>query len=155
MIVTRSVRIAPGTYQAPAGDSGAIVVRGSHVTLDLSWRRPSSATTTAPIPTASPAPPSGSTAEADITVRGLVARGYKVGIIARGVRGLKLLDNDLSYNYRPRLYSGITKESLVDWLDYHQNEHDEWLRYGAGIYLDRRPRRRAARQHGTRRDGRR
>ncbi len=135
MVVSRSIRIEPGTYHAPAGDSGAIVVRGSHVTVDLSG-----VTLVGNDDADDPDRFTGTAVRidggTDVTVRGLRARGYRVGIIARGVRGLRLLDNDLSYNYRPRLYSGITKESLVDWLDYHQNEHDEWLRYGAGIYLD-------------------
>ncbi len=68
-------------------------------------------------------------------MKGVHARGYMNGIVARGVTRLALLGNDLSYNWKPKLYSGIVKESLVDWLDYHQNEKDEWLRYGAGIYL--------------------
>ncbi len=134
MIVTRSVRIEPGTYSAPAGDSGAIVVRGSHVTLDLGG-----VTLIGNDDRTNPDRFSGTAlridAGRDVTVQGLTARGYKTGIIARGVTGLRLIDNDLSWNYRPRLFSGITKESLIDWLDYHQNEHDEWLRYGAGIYL--------------------
>ena len=45
---------------------------------------------------------------------------------------LHLTRNDLSYNWKQRLYSGIEKESLVDWMSYHQNEKDEWLRFGAG-----------------------
>ncbi|HEU4830440.1 MAG TPA: NosD domain-containing protein, partial [Gemmatimonadales bacterium] len=49
--------------------------------------------------------------------------------------GLTLTGNDISHNWRPRLYSGIERESLVDWLSYHKNENDEWLRYGAAIYL--------------------
>ena len=61
---------------------------------------------------------------------------------------LTLLDNDLSYNWKPRLYSGIVKESLIDWLDYHQNEKDEWLRYGAGIYLADVDGRRGQGKHG-------
>ena len=35
MIITRSVKIRPGRYLAPAGDSGAITVRGSNITVDL------------------------------------------------------------------------------------------------------------------------
>ena len=62
-------------------------------------------------------------------------RGYKVGILARNSPDLHLTRNDLSYNWKQRLYSGIEKESLVDWMSYHQNEKDEWLRFGAGIYL--------------------
>ncbi|MEO5799657.1 MAG: right-handed parallel beta-helix repeat-containing protein, partial [Gemmatimonadales bacterium] len=134
MVVTRSVRIVPGRYLAPSGDSGAITVRGNNITVDLRGvellgstdrHNPDSFSGTAIRIT------SGSR----ITVRGARIRGYKVGIIARGVSRLSLLDNDLSDNWRPRLYSGIEKESLVDWLSYHHNEQDEWLRYGAAIYL--------------------
>ena len=62
-------------------------------------------------------------------------RGYKFGIMARGTRGLSLIDNDLSYNWKPRLYSVIEHESLIDWLSFHRNDKEEWLRYGAGAYL--------------------
>ena len=134
MIVTHSVKIRPGHYTASAGDSAALTVHGSDITLDL--------TGVELIGAADREHPdrfSGTalriTGGRNITVMGLHARGYKVGIIARGVTRLSLLDNDLSYNWKPRLYSGIVKESLIDWLDYHQNEKDEWLRYGAAIYL--------------------
>lgn len=71
----------------------------------------------------------------NITLKNARARGYKVAIYAEGVEGLKLEDCDLSYNYRPRLRSIREREDFSDWLSYHQNEQDEWLRYGAGIYL--------------------
>ncbi len=70
-----------------------------------------------------------------VTIRGATIRGYKVGILARNSPDLHLTRNDLSYNWKQRLYSGIEKESLLDWMSYHQNEKDEWLRFGAGIYL--------------------
>ena len=70
-----------------------------------------------------------------ITVKNAVIRGFKVGILARKSSDLRLTHNDLSYNWKQRLYSGVEKESLVDWMSYHQNDKDEWLRYGAGIYL--------------------
>ena len=70
-----------------------------------------------------------------ITVRGATVRGYKIGILARGVTGLRLIDDDVSYNWKPRLWSGIGHESLVDWLSFHHDETDEWLRYGAGLFL--------------------
>jgi Periplasmic copper-binding protein (NosD) len=70
-----------------------------------------------------------------VTIRNLNARGYKVAILAINVEGL-LLDNcDLSYNYRQHLSSTPEKEDLSDWMSYHHNEKDEWLRYGAAIYL--------------------
>lgn len=134
MIITHSVKIRPGHYTAPAGDSAALTVRGSDVVVDL--------TGVELIGNADREHPdrfAGTAVRIDggrnITVKGLHARGYKVGILARGVTRLSLLANDLSYNWKPRLYSGIVKESLIDWLDYHQNEKDEWLRYGAAIYL--------------------
>ena len=56
-------------------------------------------------------------------------------ILARRSPELHLSHNDLSYNWKPRLYSGVEKESLVDWMSYHQNDKDEWLTRGAAIYL--------------------
>jgi len=38
-------------------------------------------------------------------------------------------------NWKPRLFSLVGHESLVDWMSYHHNEKDEWLRFGAAIYL--------------------
>jgi nitrous oxidase accessory protein NosD len=134
MTITRSVRIRPGTYPAPPGDSAALTIRGSDLVVDLTGvelvgnpdrEHPDQFTGTA----------LRISGGRNITVKGLHAHGYAIGIIARNVTRLTLLDNDLSYNWKPHLYSGIEKESLVDWLDYHQNEKDEWLRYGAGIYL--------------------
>ena len=135
MVVTHSTRIAPGTYQVAPGEGPAITVRGDSVTLDLRGvelvgnpdrERPDQFTGIAVLVD------SGSV----VTVRGARIRGFKVGILARGTRGLSLLGNDLSDNYRPRLYSRIEHESLADWLSYHHNEDGEWLRYGAGIYLE-------------------
>jgi hypothetical protein len=134
MVVTHSVRIRPGRYVAPAGDSAALTVRGSNITVDLSG-----VTLVGDADAEHPDHFTGVAIRIDsgrnITVKGVGVRGYKVGILARGVARLTLVDNNLSYNWKPRLYSGIVKESLIDWLDYHQNDKDEWLRYGAGIYL--------------------
>ena len=70
-----------------------------------------------------------------VTLRNAVVRGYKVALLARNSPDLHVTRGDFSYNWKQRLYSGIEKESLVDWMSYHQNEKDEWLRYGAAIYL--------------------
>lgn len=71
----------------------------------------------------------------NVTIKNLKARGYKVALMARNVTGLILDHCDLSYNYRPHLNSTQEKEDVSDWMSYHQNEKDEWLRYGAAIYL--------------------
>ena len=63
--------------------------------------------------------------------------GYRIGDPGTGVRGLTLIDNDASHNWKPRLYSLIEHESLVDWLSFHNNEKDEWLRYGGGLLSGR------------------
>ena len=134
MVVTASLAIRPGTYLAPGGDSAAIVVRGNDVELDLTGvelvgardrRDPSAFAGTA-------LRIDGGT---NVTIRGGRIRGYKLGIVARDTRNLQILDADLSYNWRPRLYSGIERESLVDWLSFHKNDANEWLRHGAAIYL--------------------
>jgi parallel beta-helix repeat protein len=72
---------------------------------------------------------------ANITILNARVHSYKVGILARRTRQLTLRRNDLSRNWRPRLFSLVEHESLVDWLSFHHNEHDEWLRFGAAIYL--------------------
>jgi parallel beta-helix repeat protein len=55
--------------------------------------------------------------------------------MAVGVDSLKMENCDFSYNYRQRLKSTWEKEDLSDWMYYHDNENDEWLRYGAAVYL--------------------
>ncbi len=71
----------------------------------------------------------------NVTIKNLNARGFKVALMAEGVDSLKIFDADFSYNYRQKLYSTRERENFADWMSYHQNEKDEWLRYGAAIYL--------------------
>jgi len=71
----------------------------------------------------------------NITVKNLTAKGYKVALMAVNVEKLTIQNCDFSYNYRKHLNSTQEKEDISDWMSYHQNENDEWLRYGAAIYL--------------------
>jgi PA14 domain/Periplasmic copper-binding protein (NosD)/Right handed beta helix region len=71
----------------------------------------------------------------NITLKNAVVRGYKVAVMAEGVDSLKLLDCNFSYNWRPRLKSIREREDFSDWLSFHHNEADEWLQYGAAMYL--------------------
>ena len=71
----------------------------------------------------------------NVTIRNLNARGYKIALTARNTQGLLIENCDFSYNYRQQLGSTAEKEDMSDWMSYHQNEKDEWLRYGAAIYL--------------------
>jgi len=120
-VITRSTRVLRRTYRI-----SGVVIRGDNITVDFAG-----------------ATLQGTPADTAIRIDGgknvriiqARARGYKVGILARGTRNLTLEDNDLSYNWKPRLFSLVEHESLVDWLSFHHNEKDEWLRFGAAIYL--------------------
>src|SRR2546426_151783 len=132
MIITKSVQVVPKTYRL-AGPP--VIVRGDNITVDLRG-----ATLEGIDPQADPdqARDTAIVIDGGSNIRIVKARvrGYRVGILARGTRRLTLRDNDLSNNWKPRLYSLVEHESLVDWLSFHHNDHDEWLRYGAAIYLE-------------------
>lgn len=139
LVITTSVRITPKVYNLPmhpSVDSALIVIRGDNITVDFDGAElrgtpledaPDEATGVAV------------RIEGGRNVRVINARirGYKVGILAIGTNGLQLSGNDLSHNWKPRLFSRVEHESLVDWMSYHKNENREWLRFGAGIYLER------------------
>lgn len=138
MVITQSTRIVPKTYRLAAPmslDSAVIMIRGDDITVDFQG-----ATLEGMAPETDPDRATGVAirVEGGRNVRILNARirGYRVGILARGTHDLALIGNDVSYTWKPRLFSLIEHESLVDWLSYHHNENDEWLRYGAAIYLE-------------------
>ena len=137
LVITRSTRMSPGTYRLSSKslDSAVIVIRGSNIVVDFTGVEMRGSA-----PNAEPDEGQGLAVLIDggsnVQVRGLRARGYKVAILARGVRQLVLERNDLSHNWKARLFSVVEHESLVDWMSFHRNEQREWLRFGAGIYLD-------------------
>ncbi len=71
----------------------------------------------------------------NITLKNAKVHGFKVAVMAQGVDSLNIIDCDFSYNYRQKLKSIREREDMSDWLSYHQNDKDEWLRYGMGIYM--------------------
>lgn len=138
LVITHSVRIRPGTYRlaAPSSlDSALVTVRGDDVTVDFAGAR-----LVGLAEDADPDAAAGVAVRVDgghnVRIVNARIRGYKIAILARGTRGLVLADDDLSYNWKPRLYSLVEHESLVDWLSFHHQEKDEWLRYGAAAYLE-------------------
>jgi nitrous oxidase accessory protein NosD len=138
LVITSSARLRPGTYRldAPASlDSALIVIRGDDVTVDMSGVTLAGSDSDAD-PDAARGVAVRIEGGRNVRVANARIRGYKVGILARATRGLVLIGNDLSHNWKPRLYSLVEHESLADWLSYHHNEQSEWLRYGAAIYLD-------------------
>ena len=138
LVITQSTRFKPGTYRLTApshNDSAVLVVRGDNITIDLTG-----VVLEGMAPASDPDLASGVAIRVEggrnIRIVGGRIRGYKVGILARGTRGLQIRGSDLSYNWKPRLFSLVEHESLVDWLSFHNNEGNEWLRFGAAIYLD-------------------
>src|SRR5882762_10038127 len=131
MIITQSVQVVPKTYRLTGAP---IIVWGNNITIDFRG-----ATLQGTDPGADPdqARDTAIVIDGGSNIRIIQARirGYKIGILARGTRQLTLRANDLSDNWKPRLFSLIEHESLVDWLSFHHNDKDEWLRFGAAIYL--------------------
>ncbi len=137
LVITSSARIAAGTYRlsAPASlDSSVITIRGNDITVDFAG-----ATLEGLNPLADPDAARGVAIRVDggrsVRILNAKIRGYRIAIYARNTRGLQLVNNDASYNWKPRLYSQIEHESLVDWLSFHQNEKEEWLRYAGAFFL--------------------
>jgi len=71
----------------------------------------------------------------NITIKNAVIKGYKVAIDGRNIKNLSISDCNLSYNFRQHLNSTREREDLSDWQSYHNNEKDQWIRFGAAIYL--------------------
>ncbi|HYO22265.1 MAG TPA: right-handed parallel beta-helix repeat-containing protein, partial [Flavisolibacter sp.] len=137
MVLKKSMKIKKGTYALNGYDTlskGAIVIEGNNITVDFNHAvlkgsnnkaRPDEFYGVAVIIRGGK----------NITIKNLSAKGYKVAVLAHNVDGLRLENCDFSYNYRQHLNSTQEKEDIADWMSYHHNEADEWLRYGAAIYL--------------------
>jgi len=135
--ISRSVKIKRQTYKldAPALMNGAlIIIEGNNITVDFNnavlkgsnlKKNPDEFFGVAILIR------SGN----NITIKNLKARGYKVALMAKGITNLTIDNCDFSYNYRQHLNSTQEKEDISDWLSHHKNEKDEWLRYGAAMYL--------------------
>ena len=137
LAISRSGKIVAGIYPLASedneGKTGAITVRGDNLTVDFAGAElRGTPLTTQPDERKG----TGIVVEGrNITLKHLRVRGYKIGLIARHCPGLKILDSDFSYNWKQHLRSTLEREDLEDWMSYHHNEKEEWLRYGAGIYL--------------------
>jgi len=137
MVIDESMTIRPGTYFMPAADSTdqpMLTITGNDIVVDFNGVQLIGAEEDA-LPDAYSGLAVLIRGGSNITIRNLSARGYKVALLAEEVDSLKLFDCNLSYNYRQRLFSRRDRENFADWLSYHDNERDQWLRYGAAAYL--------------------
>ena len=134
MHISTSVKLAPGIYKLNNGQSAVIEIEGNDIAVDFNHAELDG--------NSSGALPDGFTGIAiniisgkNITIKNLTVRGYKVALMAKDIKGLIIEHCNFSYNYRQHLNSTQQKEDLSDWMSYHHNENDEWLRYGAAMYL--------------------
>ena len=144
--ISRSAKIKKQTYKLDATASmeeGVIVIEGNNITVDFnnSILKGSNANLPAGRQERNPDEFFGVAVlikgGKNITIKNLKAKGYKIALLARNVFNLRIENCDFSYNYRQHLNSTQEKEDISDWLSHHQNEKDEWLRYGAAIYLSK------------------
>lgn len=146
MVIQKSTKFRPGVYTLgstetwrPSGTAEipdfvpAITIRGNGITVDFTG-----VVIQGTAPTADPDTRQGLAVRVigrNVTIKNLTARGYRVGILAKDAKGLQVLDSDLSYNWRQRLLSTPERENDADWMRFHENDSDEWLRYGGAVYL--------------------
>ena len=69
----------------------------------------------------------------NVVVKNLKAQRFKIGILARDVRGLKIENCQFSDMWRQRLMSTPDRESDADRLAPFENDAEQWQRYGAAI----------------------
>jgi len=137
LIINKSVKIKKANYDLDGYDSlnrSVIVIEGNNIVVDFS-----NAVMNGNLKKLLPNQFYGAAIiirnGRNITIKNLTAKGYKVAVLARNIEGLKIENCDFSYNYRQHLNSTQEKEDVSDWLSHHHNENDEWLRYGAAMYL--------------------
>ncbi|MCB0825020.1 MAG: right-handed parallel beta-helix repeat-containing protein [Armatimonadetes bacterium] len=137
LMITRSCRIKTAdkliTNADESGQAGAIRISGDNITVDFQGSvlrgsekavEPDERKGTALSITGD-----------NVTIKNATIRGYKIGVAAWKSKNLQIIDSDFSYNWKQRLKSDLKKEDVSDWMSFHNNENNEWLRFGAGIYL--------------------
>ena len=137
-ILTRTAQVKPGEYLLPSDDetgkTASVTIRGDNLTIDFA-----NAILRGTAPETLPDARKGTAIRVEgrnVTIKRLRVHGYKIGLFAQNCPGLRVLDSDLSYNWKQHLKSTPERENLDDWMSYHHNEANEWLRYGAALYLD-------------------
>lgn len=136
LAIVETTSIASGSYQIADHDgNGVLHVRGEKLVIDFQGATLSGAADgTAPDQFEG----CGIVIEdsSDVVLKNATIRGFKVGVYARNCRNLTLQDCDFSDNWKQRLLSTPEAENGADWLFGHENDGNEWLRYGAAVYLD-------------------
>ncbi|MDO1446817.1 NosD domain-containing protein [Rhodocytophaga aerolata] len=135
LIIKKSATIKPGIYKLPATgkDTQVITIEGNDIVIDFQGAILQGSV--------KPQYPDqfigvGLLVKGhNVTIKNVIIKGYKIGLLARDCEDLHITKSDFSYNYKQRLYSTLDRQNVSDRMSYYANEQDEWLRHGAGIYL--------------------
>lgn len=128
MVISKSAIVAPKLYGLPSNFDIAkpvIAIRGDNITVDFKG-----SILAGSLMATEPNERKGLAVVIqgkNVTIKNLKVRGYQLGVYAKNSPGLKVIDCDFSYNYKPWLASTLEKEDLSDWMSYHHNDKDEWL----------------------------
>ena len=139
LVITRSITFPKSDETIRIADDGApgvVVIRGEDIVVDFGGRRLSGRIQRSLTPDNLTGIGILVDGGKNVTLQNLRVDGYKLGVLARSSPGLVIEDCDVSDNYKQRLKSTFEAEDATDWLYGHENDADEWQRYGAGIYLD-------------------
>lgn len=137
--ITKTAAFSGGTQHLSdtheKGESGAVVIKGDNITVDFGGTV-LEGTPPETVPDARKGTGLWITGK-NVTLKNVRVRGYKIGLFAQNAPGLRIVNGDFSYNWKQHLKSTTEREDLADWMSFHHNEQNEWLRYGAGMYLDK------------------
>jgi parallel beta-helix repeat protein len=134
--LTASATVPKGVYRiADANDDGVLHIRGDGIVVDFQGATLDGA--------AADAKPDqfhgrGIVIESSkgVVLRNLTLRGFKIGVYCRDCQDLTIEGCDFSDNWKQHLLSTPQAENGADWLFGHENDANEWFRYGAAVYLD-------------------
>ncbi|HWB11521.1 MAG TPA: right-handed parallel beta-helix repeat-containing protein [Pirellulales bacterium] len=136
LVVTRSGAVRPGTYQvADPDDNGVLHLRGDDLVVDFRQAELAGAQD-GDLPDQFQGRGIVIEDSSRVVLRNAKVRGFKIGIYVRNCRDVTIENCDLSDNFKQHLLSTPQAENGADWLFGHENDNNEWLRYGAAIYLD-------------------
>lgn len=136
VIISSSVKVKPGTYRLnDAGDNGIVQIQGDDLTVDFTGVTLLGSDEKTP---ADEYKGWGVIAKGckNLTLKGLSVRGFKIGMYFKECDGLTVAGCNVSRNWRQHLKSTPRGEDGADWLFGHDNDQNQWFRYGAGIYLE-------------------
>ncbi|HEV3023823.1 MAG TPA: right-handed parallel beta-helix repeat-containing protein [Pirellulales bacterium] len=134
--LTTSVTLPKGVYRVDdANDDGVLHIRGDGITVDFQG-----ATLDGAAPDAKPDAFHGRgiviESSKGVVLRNLTLRGYKLAVYCRDCQDLTIEGCNFSDNWKQHLLSTPQAENGADWLFGHENDSNEWFRYGAAVYLE-------------------